>query len=356
MASCIKRANKMSNLESRWNKLITSQENDDDGSYNTLQNRKQVKRLCKEGIPSSIRGSVWLWLTGARDVKHRNPSVFQQLLNQTPADRSTIEVDLPRVISFPPHHQLFTSQSSKRDDLYTVVSALSVYDTSKFGYTHPIGQLCAMLLSVMSEPEDVFWTLICVVNLYAPIQQPRSLVHYCDIMDELVGRHHPHVLRLLKEGCDSGTQVYVFSWFQCLFVHTLPLETTLWVWDVFLGYVFADGGIGGADSGADGGADGGGGGGGGGGHGGAAAAAAAAEGARMLFRVALALHKLLLPSPRPVDFEVLFSELRPDIGDTRLQLSVVQKAVRKTKLPKKQFIKTYQKDFPKHFQIYEPVN
>lgn len=39
-----------------------------------------VKRFCRKGIPSSLRPQLWMFISGASNLKRENPTLYQNYL------------------------------------------------------------------------------------------------------------------------------------------------------------------------------------------------------------------------------------------------------------------------------------
>ena len=95
-------------------------------------------RLLGCSIPNQLRGMVWQLISGSRDLRLRNPGLYQRLLEGTTA----YEVDIIRDVSrtFPGHIHYCQRHGLGQRQLFDVLKAYALYDT-EVGYVQ--GMACA---------------------------------------------------------------------------------------------------------------------------------------------------------------------------------------------------------------------
>lgn len=223
-------------------------------SITTVTNTLLLKKLIRKGIPPSLRPKVWLAVSGAAKKRSMVPdSYFADLClaghGLTSAAIKQIDHDLAR--TFPSHPWLDSSDGQAA--LRRVLVAYSLRD-SHVGYCQGMNFVAGLLLLVMKREEDAFWMLAVLLE--------NVLFQDC-YTNDLSGSHvEQRVFKdLLNKKCPRlaahleligfDVSLVITEWFLCLFAKSLPSETTLRVWDVLFN-----------------------------------------EGAKVLFRVALALFKM----------------------------------------------------------------
>ena len=200
----------------------------------------------------------------------QNPGLYAELIAKaangrvSSTDEELIERDLNRTfpdnILFKPDRPLSTTGSDGTLDTETpllkklrrVLQATSIYNP-KIGYCQSLNFLAGLLLLFMDE-ERAFWMLDIITKVYLPgthevnleganvdlgvlmtsVRESMPAV-WAKIGGELDGQKHPsasngaveHTMRL------PPITLCCTAWFMSCFIGTLPIETTLRVWDAF---------------------------------------------------------------------------------------------------------------------------
>jgi len=98
--------------------------------------------------------------------------------------------------------------------------------------------ICAVLL-LFADEEDVFWMLVCIIEDYTSFDE--ILYYQSDlagvridlcVFKDLVQAKLPKIHQKLEE-LNVTIELLTINWFLCLFVNSVPLETTLRIWDMF---------------------------------------------------------------------------------------------------------------------------
>lgn len=199
-----------------------------------------VKRRVRKGIPDSLRGTMWVTLTGSRQWRDSQPDAYTELCTRESPFAAVIRRDIGRTF---PEQAFFTKDGSRglngRESLFNVLSAYSIQDP-EVGYCQGMAFLVGMFLMYVDE-EEAFWmlqsVLVSKLNL-AGLWCPSFplLYQFFHVLQRLLHEHCPRVLVHLE---DNMVQLNVFAteWFLTLFAAVLPFETTLRIWDV----MFAEG-------------------------------------------------------------------------------------------------------------------
>lgn len=223
-------------------------------SITTVTNTLLLKKLIRKGIPPPLRPKVWLAVSGAAKKRSMVPdSYFADLCRAghglTSAAIKQIDHDLAR--TFPSHPWLDSSDGQAA--LRRVLVAYSLRD-SHVGYCQGMNFVAGLLLLVMRRDEDAFWMLAVLLEnvLFQDCYTNDLSGSHVEqrVFKELLNKKCPRLAAHL-ELIGFDVSLVITEWFLCLFAKSLPSETTLRVWDVLFN-----------------------------------------EGAKVLFRVALALFKM----------------------------------------------------------------
>ncbi|XP_051267861.1 TBC1 domain family member 10A [Dicentrarchus labrax] len=195
---------------------------------------KKVKERCQKGIPPSLRGRAWLYLTGGKVRREQNQGKFQELDDQ-PGDPKWVDIierDLHRQFPF---HEMFAARGGHgQQDLFRVLKAYTLHRPEE-GYCQAQAPIAAVLLMHMPA-EDAFWVLVQICEKYLPGYYSTGLEAIQldgEILYALLRRVSPVAHRHLKKH-KLEPILYMTEWFMCAFSRTLPWASVLRVWDMFL--------------------------------------------------------------------------------------------------------------------------
>ncbi|KAI0914953.1 RabGAP/TBC [Ustulina deusta] len=248
----------------------------------------KTKRFIRKGIPPDWRGAAWFYYAGGPAIVAKHAGLYGELLDceVKEVDAEAIERDLHR--TFPDNIRFRSSatpstldqdKASARNSQQTVTSsannaavpgetamisslrrvlyAFSIYNP-RIGYCQSLNFLAGLLLLFVESEEQAFWLLNIITRVYLPGTHEMSLeganvdlgVLMASIRDTM-----PNVWAKIGGELD-GTDVArpksrrhrqraelttrlppitlcMTAWFMSCFIGTLPIETTLRVWDVF---------------------------------------------------------------------------------------------------------------------------
>ncbi|KAF5899954.1 TBC1 domain family member 10A-like, partial [Clarias magur] len=194
---------------------------------------KKVKLRCQKGIPPSLRGRAWLYLSGGKVKREQNLGRFQELDSQCgePKWVDVIEKDLHRQFPF---HEMFAARGGHgQQDLFRVLKAYTLYRPEE-GYCQAQAPIAAVLLMHMPA-EDAFWSLVQICEKYLPGYYSAGLEAIQldgEILFSLLKRVSPVAHRHLKKHKIEPV-LYMTEWLMCAFSRTLPWSSVLRVWDIF---------------------------------------------------------------------------------------------------------------------------
>ncbi|KFZ10016.1 hypothetical protein V502_08368 [Pseudogymnoascus sp. VKM F-4520 (FW-2644)] len=235
----------------------------------------KIKRCVRKGIPPDWRGEAWFFYAGGHEILAKHPGVYDDLVRRSangdlsPTDEEIIERDLHRTfpdnIMFKPDDHVIPSvlltgpnamtpepavdaETPILKSLRRVLQATAIYNP-KIGYCQSLNFLAGLLLLFMCE-ERAFWMLDLITKTHLPGTHELTLeganvdlgvlmvclsesmpAVWAKIGGELDGnppqerRNVPYALPPITLCCTA--------WFMSCFIGTLPIETTLRVWDSF---------------------------------------------------------------------------------------------------------------------------
>ncbi|XP_077079691.1 uncharacterized protein tbc1d10aa isoform X7 [Siphateles boraxobius] len=195
---------------------------------------KKVRLRCQKGIPPSLRGRAWLYLSGGKVKREQNTGKFNELdsMDGDPKWIDVIERDLHRQFPF---HEMFVSRGGHgQQDLFRVLKAYTLYRPDE-GYCQAQAPIAAVLLMHMPA-EDAFWGLVQICEKYLPGYYSAGLeAIQLDglILNALLKRVSPPAYRHLEKHKIEPI-LYMTEWYMCAFSRTLPWSSVLRVWDMFL--------------------------------------------------------------------------------------------------------------------------
>ncbi|XP_010152809.1 PREDICTED: TBC1 domain family member 10A-like, partial [Eurypyga helias] len=194
---------------------------------------KKIRLRCQKGIPPSLRGRAWQYLSGSKVKLEQNIGKFDELDLQPgePKWLDVIERDLHRQFPF---HEMFVSRGGHgQQDLFRVLKAYTLYRPEE-GYCQAQAPIAAVLLMHMPA-EQAFWCLVQICEKYLPgyySEKLEAIQLDGQILFSLLHKISPVAYKhLSKQKIDPI--LYMTEWFMCAFSRTLPWSSVLRVWDMF---------------------------------------------------------------------------------------------------------------------------
>ncbi|KAG9126368.1 hypothetical protein FRC07_003712 [Ceratobasidium sp. 392] len=194
----------------------------------SVRKNKRIKKLLLEGVPASVRGVVWLYLTDSQ--ARRMAGLYSQLgkRGKVPATPEILK-DLELCFPSQPHLQAPDGP---------VVSILQAYLTMvpDVTYSQSLCRIAGNLL-MHSPEEDAFWTFVALMDNY--------LRGYCAVNSLQMEADSQFFAKSLESN-DSQLAAKLFRelgltavdfckpWILSAFVATVPYEYGCRIWDVFL--------------------------------------------------------------------------------------------------------------------------
>ncbi|KAF4626491.1 hypothetical protein G7Y89_g11668 [Cudoniella acicularis] len=223
----------------------------------------KVKRFVRKGIPPDWRGAAWFFYAGGPTMVANHMGVYNELVLRAAAgqvsetDDEIIERDLNRTF---PDNIKFKPDPSPDDEpgvnpeaetpllqsLRRVLQAFSIYNP-RIGYCQSLNFLAGLLLLFMDE-EKSFWMLNIITRVYLPGTHEVNLeganvdlgvlmTSVKDMMPAIWAKIGGELDGSAGDGNVSmrlpPITLCTTAWFMSCFIGTLPIETTLRVWDSF---------------------------------------------------------------------------------------------------------------------------
>ncbi|KAK2614631.1 hypothetical protein N8I77_001440 [Diaporthe amygdali] len=232
------------------------------GVYDNLVKRAQtgdLKEVCRDDIERD------LYRTFPDNVKFRRTAMPTGLApphasSQSPSPGNTpVHSRNNSTQSANPTPKAPGSEPAIIESLRRVLSAFAIFNPS-IGYCQSLNFLGGMLLLFVESEEQAFWLLNIITRVYLPGTHEMNLegskVDLSVLMNELESvlpnvwtkisddgsgtskkksrraRYHKHGVSVSGDNLPPVT-LALTAWFMSCFIGTLPIETTLRVWDVF---------------------------------------------------------------------------------------------------------------------------
>jgi hypothetical protein len=256
----------------KWVALMKESGLSTDNPTNFPAKSAKVKRFVRKGIPPDWRGAAWFCFAGGPALLDKNPGVYDNLIFKTasgglnPTDQELIERDLNRTfpdnIRFKPDSpedgiegDQNGSNSSRTfvepetpilQSLRRVLQAFSIFNP-RIGYCQSLNFLAGLLLLFMNE-EHSFWMLNIITRVYLPGTHEVNLEGAnvdLGVLMTSVKESMPSIWAKIGGELDGSAgdgkvsmrlppiTLCCTAWFMSCFIGTLPIETTLRVWDSF---------------------------------------------------------------------------------------------------------------------------
>ncbi|KAG5367855.1 GTPase-activating protein [Yarrowia sp. C11] len=213
---------------------------------------EKLKRYVRKGIPAEWRGQAWFWFARGYEYLNSNVGVYDQLCEKSATmenvDAELIERDLYRTF---PDNVYFRKSEGEADEtpmimaLRRVLRAFALHHP-KVGYCQSLNFLAGLLLLFMDE-ERAFWMLHIITQKYLPGVHDTNLEGVNvdqGVLMLLVQKSLPAVWRHIGVGLEGAPSegmdlvrnlppitLCTASWFMSVYIGTLPIETTLRIWD-----------------------------------------------------------------------------------------------------------------------------
>jgi len=211
--------------EADWLKLLGAL------SPAAAKHSKKTRQLIAAGVPSSVRGKVWTFLSEADALAKAGPSYATLCGMEPPLCLSAIERECSGAVVRNPH---FAEDPATMTDMVEVLGAVARIEPD-LGVGQGVAVIAGVLLSQLPA-EQAFWVMLALVRSYGFGSsfdgRQTELAVDAVAFSFLLEATHPKLARRLAElGVDIGP-VYA-HWMSTLF-STLPFATQLRLTDAVL--------------------------------------------------------------------------------------------------------------------------
>ena len=202
-------------------------------------NKKKLKNKIRKGIPDSLRGEVWLKISGTETIIEQNKNIYNELVNNINDNETLIpeeEViinDLHR--TFPKSTLFINKLGVGQRSLFRVLSCFSMRN-KKVGYVQGMSFLASVFLLYMPE-EKAFWMLENIIKnfqkeeLYYP-GFPGLQVNFFVFL-KFMKQILPNVYTLFSK-YKVYPPLYAPKWYITCFANTFPYPIFLRIMDCYL--------------------------------------------------------------------------------------------------------------------------
>ncbi|TFK68231.1 RabGAP/TBC [Pluteus cervinus] len=226
----------------KWTRMLKPLLRDEGGNVQTwsVKSSKENKLRSRvyKGIPDRWRAAAWdMLMSRLSNMSLREMAVLAEEYREALEKPSTydiqIDLDVPRTIS---GHVMFrTRYGAGQRSLFHVLHSFSLRCPS-CGYVQGMGPIAATLLCYF-EPERVYASLVRLHDSYSlhSIFSPGfpGLLEAIYVQERIMEQMMPDVYAAFKKHIISTTS-YATKWYITLFTNSVPFQTQLRLWDVFL--------------------------------------------------------------------------------------------------------------------------
>ena len=214
----------------------------DDKLFYTEEDKKLIKELLYNQIPSKYRSEYWYISTGAKLECKNNPGYYQKLVNLIPnfndhPDFPIIEADKER--AFPEIDFFQVNDNLKK--LTNILKAFTIRNSPSIGYIQAFSFIAAQLLYIFKEEEDneekAFWCFTKIIEDYLPFNyyiEVKGILDDFDIMYSFLKEKFNGLSK--SQNTYINLNAIIPGCFSSLYADRINLETLYNIWDVFFIY------------------------------------------------------------------------------------------------------------------------
>lgn len=218
-----------------WSRLTGSM------SASLPEKSSRVKEAVRCGIPAHFRKPAWFLYSGGAALMQASPvRTFQSLLDNMPRQLQAImnqfDEDFPHLFPGNARFQLgqmmapsnaFIEEPMRPPIYFSLKKVLSaiLLRRPSLSYSVPLCSLAAFVLLVIDDPEKAFWTVASVLGSVLPADLFEDTITqifvdrdaFASILQAKLPKLNEHLSRL-----DVPLSIIIGSWFQNVFINVLP--------------------------------------------------------------------------------------------------------------------------------------
>ena len=204
------------------------------------KNKNKLKKKIRKGIPDSLRGEIWMKISGTDILKKGREKLYNDLITKIKKnevlkvpDEETIIKDMHR--TFPKNLLFMNKLGEGQRKLFRVLSCFSSYN-KKIGYVQGMSFIAAIFLSYETE-ENAFWLLQNYIKNYVTqdlyFHDFPGLKKNLFVLLKYMKKFLPDIFNHLQRK-DVYPTIYASSWYLTCFINVLSYDKILRIMDCFL--------------------------------------------------------------------------------------------------------------------------
>ena len=204
------------------------------------KNKKKLKLKIRKGIPDSLRGEIWLKISGTYKLKKGRENLYNELTSKI-KDNEFIKVPDEDIIikdmyrTYPRNLMFMNKLGDGQRKLFRVLSCFSM-NNKKVGYAQGMSFIVALFLSYVSE-ENAFWLFQNFIKNYRleELYYPKfpGLKKNLFVLLKFMKKLIPDIYNKLKDN-DVCPTIYASSWYLTCFTSEFSYDIVVRIMDCFL--------------------------------------------------------------------------------------------------------------------------
>ena len=186
------------------------------------KNRKKLKSKIRKGIPDSLRGEIWMKISGADKMKQGRENLYNELIskiNQNEVlkipEEETIIKDMNR--TYPKSLMFMNKLGDGQRKLFRVLSCFSSYN-KKIGYVQGMSFITGLFLSGLND---------LYTKDFPGLK--KNLFVFLKLMQKLL----PDIFNILSK-FQLYPSIFASSWYLTCYTNVLSFENSVRIMDCFL--------------------------------------------------------------------------------------------------------------------------
>ena len=204
------------------------------------KNKKELKSKIRRGIPDSLRGDIWMKISGTDIFKQGREKLYNELVSKIKGnevfkipEEDTIIKDMNR--TFPKNLMFMNKLGEGQRKLFRVLSCFSSYN-KKVGYVQGMSFITALFLTYETE-ENAFWLLQNYMKNYGlnDLYYPEfpGLKKNLFVLLKFMKKLLPDIFQALSKN-EVYPTIYASSWYITCFNNAFSYDKVVRIMDCFL--------------------------------------------------------------------------------------------------------------------------